>query len=171
MCIKSSKLRSQHPIWCFLTAACPIFTAGRGASEQHCAVPFEAPRRNIPFPLFPHISRTQEGLSTNSTAPRCLTPQRSVLHGSWNGSFTRNQEPWVPVDFHFLFRNTSSYPHWNVRWIHPYELSGKNILGIIHVILFKGSESWPNQTQFPLQLSKVLPNESYNPCQMSVLNL
>lgn len=35
--------------------------------------------------------------------------------------------------------------------------------------IFKDSESWPNQNQFPLKLSKVLPNESYNPGQMSVL--
>lgn len=45
----------------------------------------------------------------------------------------------------------------------------ETILGIIHIILFKGSESWPNQSQFPLRLSKALPSESYNPCQMSLL--
>lgn len=45
----------------------------------------------------------------------------------------------------------------------------KNMRGIILFIFFKGSESWPNQSQFPLKLSKVLPNESCNPGQTSVL--
>lgn len=69
----------------------------------------------------------------------------------------------------FSFPNSASYPHWNEWWIHLYKPSGKNILGIIHFMLFKGSESWPNQNQFPLKLSKVLPNEICNPGQMSVL--
>lgn len=133
---------------------------------EHCAAPLNSTTKPS-LPCDPaHLPSS--GGSVHQHLPGA-SPQQSLVHISWSRRFTRNPELWVSVDFHFLFHNTASCPHWNAWWIHLYKPSGKNILGIIHFVFFKGSESWPNQNQFPPKLSKVLPNESCKHGQMSVL--